>query len=127
MTEKNKKVLIVDDSIFARISIKKLIKERNYELLEAENGEIALNKIYSEKPDLVITDNLMPVMNGMELIQKMREDNIETPVVVISANQQEKTKEKFMELDVVGVIKKSPDKAEFLSLLDKAFQSVLGE
>lgn len=122
MADTNKKVLIVDDSIFARISIKKLIYERNYELLEAENGNVAFDKIKSECPDLVITDNLMPEMNGIELIQKMKDENIDIPVIVISANQQEKTKQRFLELDVTGIIKKSPSKSEFLALVDKAFK-----
>lgn len=123
MENKRKKVLIVDDSIFARISIKKLISDSQYDLIEADNGETALKKIHSDKPDLLITDNLMPKMNGMELVSKINEENIQIPIIVISANQQEKTINKFYEMGVIGVIKKKPSKNEFNSLIEKAFQS----
>lgn len=126
MQEENKKILIVDDSMFARISVKKLLTGRNYELFEAENGEVALNKIESLNPDLIISDNLMPVMNGLELITEMKEKNIDIPVIVISANQQEKTINRFYELGVIGVIKKSPSKSDFFNLVDKAFQRISG-
>lgn len=67
-----KKVLIVDDAASMRQMVSFTLKRGGYEVLEAENGQDALNKLQSESADLVITDLNMPVMDGITLIQNLR-------------------------------------------------------
>lgn len=121
MNSQNKKVLLIDDSIIARMSLKRFLIERNYILLEAESGTQALDIIETQKPDLILTDHLMPEMNGLTFLKLIREKGITIPVIVVSANQQEITRQKFLELGVIGIIRKNSNKNELLSLVDKAF------
>lgn len=80
------KILLVDDHPEVRDFIAKLISE-DYQVTEAENGLMALKKLEKQKIDLVITDLMMPWMDGFELLEKMQENASwkSIPVLVVSA------------------------------------------
>jgi two-component system chemotaxis response regulator CheY len=62
----SKRVLLVDDALFMRATIKRILEGAGYTVIgEAENGEIAVCKYHELKPDLVIMDITMPVMDGI--------------------------------------------------------------
>jgi DNA-binding response OmpR family regulator len=79
-------LLIVDDNREIRELIHYGLK-RDYRIILADNGTDALNKIEGQNPDLVITDLMMPEMNGMELLKSIRENrHLKTvPVIFLSA------------------------------------------
>ena len=82
------KVAIVEDEIRIREGIEKLLKKlnRQYEVVAvAENGEDGLNRIRETKPDIVITDICMPVMDGLEMLEKMTAEGLGAKTVVLSA------------------------------------------
>lgn len=66
------KVLIVDDSTMVRQMVSFTLKEAGFDVVEAENGQDALNKLGSHCVDLIVTDLNMPVMDGITLIQNVR-------------------------------------------------------
>jgi len=76
------KILVVDDDQPVRSSIVGYLEDSGYDLIEAEDGEIALAMVVSEQPDLVITDLRMPAMDGHGVLQAVHERSI--PVIVIS-------------------------------------------
>ncbi len=124
---KQKKILIIDDSAIARLGVKKMLLESNYIIEEGVNGIEAINKMESFKPDLMIIDYLMPEMNGMIALKIIRSKGDNTPVIIISANQQDATKIKFKELNIIGMIKKHPDKRELTSLIELVFGNEIGD
>jgi CheY-like chemotaxis protein len=63
------KILIVDDEAKMRRVLQLFLEEHNYAVAQAENGEVALEKIGSFHPDLVICDIRMPRLNGIELLR----------------------------------------------------------
>jgi two-component system chemotaxis response regulator CheY len=67
-----KRVLIVDDSVSMRQMVSFTLREGGFEVIEAEHGQDALDKLQSAPVDLVITDLNMPVMDGITLIQNLR-------------------------------------------------------
>jgi two-component system, chemotaxis family, chemotaxis protein CheY len=67
-----KKVLIVDDSVSMRKMVGFTLREGGFEVIEAEHGQDALDKLKGATVDLVITDLNMPVMDGIALIQHLR-------------------------------------------------------
>lgn len=82
------KVLIVDDEMISRIGIKSLIswKEEGFTVVgEAENGKKALELIVEMQPDIVITDIKMPVMSGLDLIKKTKEELFQPAFIVLSS------------------------------------------
>lgn len=82
------KVLLVDDESNMRFLLRMTLESEGFEVVEAHHGAAALERMKEEQPDLVVTDLMMPVMNGRELIERLRAD-AETagiPIIVLSAN-----------------------------------------
>ncbi len=78
-------ILVVDDEPNYLIVLSELLKEENFEVFTAENGETALEIIKNTDLDLVITDMQMPIMNGMELLKAIKSFNSDLPVIMITA------------------------------------------
>jgi two-component system, OmpR family, alkaline phosphatase synthesis response regulator PhoP len=86
MSEIKKKILIAeDDSMLRNIMVEKLTKE-GFEVIPAEDGEEALQKALSLLPDLILLDILMPKMDGVTMLKKLREDkkSVGTPVILLT-------------------------------------------
>ena len=83
---KNIKILIVEDSATQAVKLEYILEKNNYKVLIAENGVEALDIIKAKQPDLVITDIIMPEMDGFELCQKIRENNkfAELPIIMLT-------------------------------------------
>ena len=80
------KVLIVDDERAIRYSLKEILEMENYQVDAAENGAEGLSKAQKEKYDAIFCDIKMPQMDGTELLVKIQEEGIETPVIMISGH-----------------------------------------
>ncbi len=83
-TGKQRKVLIVDDKEVNRLVVVEILKSLDFAILEADNGSTGLAQVFEVKPDLIITDIAMPVMDGYEFTQKVRE--LYSPVIPIIAS-----------------------------------------
>jgi CheY-like chemotaxis protein len=83
----NKKILTVDDSTTVRMIVKRAFKPYDCTICEASNGEIGLEVAAREKPDLIILDITMPVMDGITMLSKLKKNpelkNI--PVIMLTA------------------------------------------
>lgn len=75
-------ILIVDDEPIIGDLCARTLKD--YRILQAENGQEALQVLDHEKVDLILVDVMMPVMNGLDLLQKIKEQNPEQLVIVIT-------------------------------------------
>jgi CheY-like chemotaxis protein len=113
------KILIVDDSRLIRMRLKKMIGD-SYELIEAENGKDALLKAVSENPDCIISDLLMPEMDGFQLLEQIQKKELGFPVIVLTADIQSDTRKRCLELNAITVLNKPPKQEE----LDEALASV---
>lgn len=82
------KILIVDDEPFNVDYLEQELEDLHYETVSAVNGQDALDKVQSEAPDLVLLDIMMPVMNGFEVLSRLKANPCtrDIPVIVISAN-----------------------------------------
>lgn len=79
------KILLVDDAAFMRMRCAKLLTENGYEVDEAENGADAVTKYQSVKPDLVLMDITMPVMDGITAVREIVTRDARAKVVMVSA------------------------------------------
>lgn len=102
------KVLIVDDSTFARKTIHKLLKDImiDIQFIFAGDGQEGFETYQTEKPDLIITDLLMPKMSGEELVTAIREHDVTIPIIVTTANIQQAAKENMEKLGISMFITK---------------------
>jgi len=116
-------ILIVDDAKFSRLVTGSTLKAEGYEVIEAENGSAGVEKTIESSPDLIITDLLMPVMDGVELIKTLREKKINTPILVLTSNIQKTIREKCMELGATNFMNKPPSKQELKSLVREILQN----
>jgi DNA-binding response OmpR family regulator len=86
MSEKKKKILIAeDDSMLRNIMAEKLTNE-GFDVVTAADGEIALQEVLSQNPDLILLDILMPKMDGVTMLKKLREDKkfLALPVILLT-------------------------------------------
>lgn len=117
------RVLLVDDEYFARQGLKNLMdwQRFGYEVCaEADNGEEALQHIETLKPDVVITDIRMPVLDGLALIRSVRESgNVHTKFIIISGYSDFTYAQQAIKYDVENFILKPIDEEELLSTLNK--------
>jgi two-component system, OmpR family, alkaline phosphatase synthesis response regulator PhoP len=122
-----KKILLVDDEPHLRMLLQQTLEEledEGVELLIAENGEIALETIKQEKPDLVFLDVMMPKMSGFDVCNQVK--NVlgmkDIYIVMLTAKGQEADKKKAMEMGANLYLTKPFDPDE---VLEKA-QEILG-
>ena len=96
------RVLTVDDSKTIRMIVKKAFKDFDCELFEAENGVEGLAVAAKEKPGLIVLDITMPVMNGIEMIGRLKEEPglKDIPVIMLTA---ESGKDNVMQIVKMGV------------------------
>jgi signal transduction histidine kinase len=87
MIDKNQvSILVVDDERDIRDVLEIALKDIGYRVYLAENGEKALEIFKSKRPDIVITDIKMPVMDGIELLKRIKQENLETEVLMITGH-----------------------------------------
>jgi signal transduction histidine kinase len=79
-------ILLVDDEQDIREVLQTALEDSGYKVLLAENGEEALRQFEANQPSIVITDIKMPVMDGIELLQRLKRRNPETEVVMITGH-----------------------------------------
>ena len=84
-------VLVVDDSVVARKVAGGYVESHDLEALHAKNGREALEVIEREHPDIVLTDLMMPEMDGLELVKRIRLDYSRVPVILMTAHGSEET------------------------------------
>ena len=102
------KVLVIDDSEDARMLLTTMLRSNLYEVEEARNGQEGIQKAYSFKPDLILCDYEMPVMNGREFLLNMKNDKAikDIPVVVLTAVDTEDNETDFIEIGASDFISK---------------------
>jgi CheY-like chemotaxis protein len=79
------KILLVEDESITRASLADLLRKESYDVEEARNGAEASDLFEMRRFDLVVTDLVMPEMNGFKLIARVRSKSPETPVILITA------------------------------------------
>jgi two-component system chemotaxis response regulator CheY len=118
-TETMKKILITDDSGFSRKVLRKILESENYQVVEASNGNEALEVFVMEQPDVVMLDLNMAHMGGMEVLEKLIALNSEAKVIIASADIQESTREEAFRLGASAYIKKPFQTEDVLTTLAK--------
>jgi two-component system, chemotaxis family, chemotaxis protein CheY len=114
------KVLIVDDSTLTRRSLRQILESVGCQVVEAEDGLIALERYFLEKPDVVMLDLVMRGMYGLDVLQKLRELDPSARVIVVSADIQSSSQELAAQAGARGFINKPFDKSEIVAALDSA-------
>ncbi len=114
------KILIVDDSGLSRRILRRILSSAGHEVVEAESGLVALERYFLERPDLVLLDLIMADMNGLEVLDRLREMDRQARVVVATADIQSSSRALAMAGGAMGYIAKPFDESEVLQAVDQA-------
>ncbi|MCX5698449.1 MAG: response regulator [Candidatus Omnitrophica bacterium] len=104
-----KKILVVDDEPDFLEMIKLRLEANNYEVITALNGKEGLEKVKQEKPDAVLLDILMPELDGLRVLKRIRRENKNLPVFIITAFSNEERFKVANKLNASGFIVKTRD------------------
>jgi len=116
---KNLRLLLVEDAPFLRYAFGRLLRMHGFEVMEANDGREALDCVNEFHPQLIVTDLAMPVMDGVELIQRLRANPVtaDLPVVAITADSSEQAELKAREAGAVDFVTKPIDLPTLLDRL----------
>ena len=112
-------ILVCEDDFAIKTMISTKLKQENYSVYTAQNGQEALNLMEKQQIDLVISDIMMPEMNGYEFVQTLRETKYTLPILMITAKSQLESLEEAFKLGVDDYMVK-PLRLEELVLRVKA-------
>jgi phosphoserine phosphatase RsbU/P len=112
------KILIVDDNVDIRSLLKRMLPVPRFDVAEAMNGEEALAKTDSFKPDLILLDIIMPGIDGFQVCKNIRDNHDDTPVIFLSGKSESADKVRGLECGGNDYITKPFDKAEVLARID---------
>ena len=117
----SKRVLIVDDSPTMRQMVSITLREANFEVLEAENGQEALKKVEGQRFDLILADLNMPVMDGITFIRKARglAATKYIPILMLTTESQAEKKSEGKAAGATGWIVKPFDPPKLLAVIRK--------
>lgn len=115
-----KKVLVVDDEIHIVHVVAIKLRNNGYEVISANNGAEAFDLACKHQPDIIVTDFQMPVMTGVELVEKLRGQNEtkDIPVIMLTARSFAISKEQQEQLQISDCLSKPFSPRELLGNIE---------
>lgn len=99
-------ILVVDDESDVRNLLRKFLTRRGYEVLTAGDGEAAIEAIRENRPDIVLLDIRLPKMDGLSVLQRLRDESDDVAIITMSGNADEDTARRSLELGAADFITK---------------------
>ena len=121
-SDSTKHILVVDDDDMMRSFIRELLLIHEFKITEASNGKLGLKEFREHTPDLVITDIIMPEMEGISFIRELRNHNKEIPIIAMTGNVHGRMEEYLgisSQLGADEVLRKPIKSQEFLDTIEK--------
>ncbi|MGD8719607.1 MAG: response regulator [Candidatus Zixiibacteriota bacterium] len=121
MVQQLKKILLVDDTDTILLFLKTLLAGQGFEFLTAKNGAEAVERARGERPDLILMDVFMPVMDGVEACRIIKGDPElkDIPVVVVTARSEAENLEKCLDAGCDDYVFKPVRKLELLDKINR--------
>ncbi len=120
------RVLVIDDEAIVRVSCKRVLEPAGYEVEVTERGQEAL-KLLQERPfDIVVTDLLMPDMDGLEVLRQIKQQWPRMPVIIITGYGTVSTAVQAVKLGAYDVVEKPFSPETILKVVQKALEERSG-
>lgn len=115
--EHNAKILLADDSHAIRFLVSEILTNAGFTVIEAEDGQEAIDKTYKENPDLLILDYEMPHKTGFDVVREVRSRTgyLHTPIIIFTAVSDKSTKLEGLGLDIDDYLTKPADEDEIVA------------
>ncbi len=122
-TEQQKSILIIEDELPIAHALELKFSNNGFNAKIVFNGEEALDSLKKEKFDIILSDLVMPKMDGFRLLEELKKNNNKIPIAILSNLSQEKDKRRAKELDAIGFFVKSDISiAEIVTFVEKLFK-----
>lgn len=117
----SKVVLVVDDFNSTRQVVNSVLEKAGYNIILAEDGESALEKLNERNVDLIVTDLNMPGINGIELVKTVRNSDkyYRVPVLMLTTELHKEKIQAAHDAGITGLMKKPFDSGEFLKMVER--------
>lgn len=102
-----KKVLIIEDELAHLDVMQQKLKKEGYEVAAATDGEAGYAMITTTNPDIILLDVILPKLNGFDILERMKKDNIHTPVIVVSNSGQPVEVDRALALGAIDFLVKA--------------------
>ncbi len=122
MDAKNLKILLVDDEADFRQLMTFWLKTKGYNVVTAADGKAGLELIEKEKPNVVFLDLRMPIMDGVDVLKKIRKTDKELPIIIISAHINDPGARELTAHGIAGIFYKGENFEQALPLLETALR-----
>lgn len=111
------KILIVDDSRLIAHVAKTMLTKRGHEVILAQDGKAGLEAAKSEQPDIILLDLIMPIMDGYEVCEHLKEDDStkEIPIIMVTSKAETADKVKGLEMGALDYVAKPFDEGELIA------------
>jgi two-component system, chemotaxis family, chemotaxis protein CheY len=116
------KILIVDDSGLARRTTRKILEGAGHEVVEAQDGFVALETYFIERPNVVLLDVTMREMDGIEVLKRLRELDSRAAVIIVTADVQSSTREMAQQGGAAGFVVKPVSASKLTDAVSAALQ-----
>lgn len=115
-----KTILVVDDEQDILRVLQMKLEQSGYQVVTAENGQEALERVAEEKPDLILMDQVMPVMDGLEALENLKgnQSTMQIPVIILTANDSYAQMSKGWEIGSDLYLKKPVPVTELIDFID---------
>ncbi len=111
-------ILVVEDEVKIRESLVNVLSSRYSKVIGAQNGDEGLKKFKKFKPDLIITDIAMPIMDGLDMAKEIKEIANDVPIVVLSAFSEKERLLRSIDIGIDKYLIKPVDIDELFKVLD---------
>lgn len=109
------RILVADDEVYLAEALKDILKKCNYTVDVSNNGEDALDNALTGIYDVIVLDIMMPKLNGIEVLQELRKNNISTPVMLLTAKTEVSDKVSGLDSGADDYLAKPFNTDEFLA------------
>lgn len=110
------RILLVDDEPDILLMLRMSFEDEGHEVVMAADGRMGLERLAEHRPDVVVLDMMMPVIDGWGVLQAMQVEGDETPVIIVSAKSDPKDCKRALELGAVEYVTKPFDLDRLLTL-----------
>ena len=119
------KVLIAEDNAVNRELLREVLESHGYDVIEAVDGQEALGKLEESRPDLVLLDINMPVLDGFAVIRRIRDNALlsQLPVIAVTAYAMKDDREKVMTAGFDGYVAKPINSAALFREIERLVKS----
>jgi len=100
LSDTRTKILIVDDEPDTVLPLKRALEIENFNVIEAQDGVEALERVSAETPDLILLDLMLPKLNGFEVCQRLKQDEATSSIPIIMLTAKSETSDKIEGIEI---------------------------